>query len=60
MCEHRRLIYLGAQKSEGGYNQYFKCLQCGAVIIKLPSGKIFQVGGSEIKSLSLTSQVVLG
>ncbi|MCD6235964.1 MAG: hypothetical protein J7J94_03105 [Thaumarchaeota archaeon] len=60
MCEHRRLIYLGAQKAEGGYNHYFKCLECGAVIVKLPSGKFYQVGGSEIRHISLTAEVVLG
>ncbi|MEM2188689.1 MAG: hypothetical protein QW624_03375 [Nitrososphaerota archaeon] len=52
MCNHSRLTYLGAQKAYEGYNYYFKCLECGAVLIKLPSGKIFQVGGrkAELKA----------
>lgn len=49
MCDHSRLIYLGAQKAYYGYNYYFKCLECEAVLIKLPSGKIFRVGGKKIE-----------
>ncbi|RLI44335.1 hypothetical protein DRO64_04170 [Candidatus Bathyarchaeota archaeon] len=45
MCDHRNLVYLGSQKTEGGYNQYLKCLDCGAVLIRLPTGKTYQVGG---------------
>ena len=59
MCKHPRLIYLGAQKTDGGYNHYFKCLECSAVIIKLPSGRIFQIGGakSEIERLSVKALI---
>ena len=57
MCKHSRLIYLGPQKAYGGYNHYFKCLECGVVIVKLPSGKIFQIGEkkSELKKLPIHS-----
>ncbi len=50
---------MGAQKTDGGYNHYFKCLECSAVIIKLPSGRIFQIGGvkSEIGKLSVKALI---
>jgi len=59
MCDHPRLIYLGPQKTDLGYNHYFKCLECGAVIIKLPSGRFFQLSGvkSEIKGLSVKAVI---
>ena len=59
MCDHSRLIYLGPQKTYLGYNHYFKCLECGAVIIKLPSGKFFKVGGvkTEVKHLSIKAMI---
>ena len=58
MCDHGRLIYLGSQKTEGGYNQYLRCLECGAVIVRTPMGKTFQIGGSKKEKISAVEVAV--
>ncbi|MCC6024417.1 MAG: hypothetical protein LM600_06920 [Thaumarchaeota archaeon] len=60
MCNHSRLIYLGAQKAYDGYNHYFKCLECGAVLVKLPSGKIFKIGGAGAELKEASAAPIMG
>jgi len=49
MCNHRDLEYLGSEKTDNGFNRYFRCLGCGAVIVFTPSGLAFKVGGREVE-----------
>ena len=49
MCNHEKLEYLGGEKTDGGFNQYFRCLECGAVIVMTPSGTVFKIGGRDAK-----------
>jgi len=37
-CAHEELEFLGDQKSEEGYNKYYRCTACGYVIVVLASG----------------------
>lgn len=38
---------LGRQKAEIGFNTYFRCRECGAVLVVTPSGVIYKIGGIE-------------
>ncbi|RLG04319.1 MAG: hypothetical protein DRN54_01270 [Thaumarchaeota archaeon] len=59
MCKHSRLLYLGPQKTSEGYNHYFKCLECGVVIVKLPSGRVFQIGEAKLELKALPAQSII-
>jgi hypothetical protein len=37
-CRHEELEFLGDQKSEGGYNKYYRCKLCRHVIVIMASG----------------------
>jgi len=60
MCNHTRLIYLGAQRAYDGCNHYFKCLECGVVLVKLPSGKIFKIGGAGAELKEASAALIMG
>ncbi len=47
VCRHRSLEPLGRQKAEIGFNRYFRCRECGAVLVVTPSGMVYQIGGSQ-------------
>jgi len=53
MCNHEKLEYLGGEKTDGGFNQYFRCLECGAVIVVTPSGAAFKVGGRRVEEAKI-------
>jgi len=53
MCNHGELEYLGGEKTDGGFNQYFRCLECGAVIVVTPSGAAFKVGGRGVEEAKI-------
>lgn len=44
-CGHGELEFLGREKTEKGYNEYFRCKRCGAVVIFSAAGKVYQVKG---------------
>ncbi len=46
-CGHRDLEFLGRQKTEEGYNEYFRCRGCGAVIVITPGKQVYKIGGSD-------------
>lgn len=44
-CKHEELEFIGRQRAEKGYNEYFRCKRCGAVLIFTPEGPVYKVGG---------------
>lgn len=38
-CLHSELAYVGEQKAEYDVNRYFRCKNCGSVIVVPPSGQ---------------------
>ncbi|RLG00019.1 MAG: hypothetical protein DRN49_03560 [Thaumarchaeota archaeon] len=59
MCNHEKLEYLGGEKTDGGFNQYFKCLECGAVIVVTPGGTVFKIGGRKVEEAKILGMKIV-
>lgn len=43
MCAHKQVKFLGEQKGEKGVNRYYRCLECGSVLILSENGIVYQL-----------------
>ena len=59
MCNHEKLEYLGGVTTDGGFNQYFRCLECGAVIVITPRGTAFKIGGRSVEEIRILAMKMI-
>ncbi|MCS7385265.1 MAG: hypothetical protein NDF55_00800 [archaeon GB-1867-005] len=52
-CKHARIEFLGIERSESGVNKYFRCLDCGSVLVLSEDGVLYEVPGVKEKESGL-------
>lgn len=48
-CRHKNIKLLGTQRGSRGYNKYYKCLDCGRVLILSEDGVLYILPGIKEK-----------
>lgn len=44
-CKHQTLDHMGEQKTDEGVNSYYKCRDCGSLLVVTPSRKVVGITG---------------
>lgn len=44
-CSHKKLELLGTQKGEKSVNKYYRCLDCGNVLVLSEDGVLYEIPG---------------
>ena len=47
-CAHGSREYIGVEKTDDGVNAYHKCVDCGALLVTLPSKEVVGVPGVRV------------
>jgi len=48
-CKHEKVEFLGTERSDRGVNKYFRCLECGSVLVLSEDGVLYEVPGVKEK-----------
>jgi hypothetical protein len=44
-CKHESLEFVGEQRTDEGVNSYYKCKNCGTMLVMTPSRQVYGIPG---------------